>query len=70
MKIMEKFLIIIIVGVVFFGYIVGEMIFKDKVVGYVLEGLNLYLYMIIFILLVILVVVVGKFSGCFKKEMY
>ncbi|KRE10204.1 MULTISPECIES: TerC family protein [Priestia] len=68
MKIMEKFPIIIIAGAALLGYTAGEMIFKDKAVGHVLEGLNPYLHTIIPILLAILVVVVGKLSGRSKKE--
>ncbi|WP_375346488.1 TerC family protein [Priestia megaterium] len=68
MKIMEKFPIIIIAGAALLGYTAGEMIFKDKAVGQVLEGLNPHLHTIIPILLAILVVVVGKLSGRSKKE--
>ena len=68
MKIMEKFPIIIIAGAALLGYTAGEMIFKDKAVGHVLEGLNPYLHTIVPILLAILVVVVGKLSGRSKKE--
>ena len=68
MKIMEKFPIIIIAGAALLGYTAGEMIFKDKAVGHVLEGLNPYLHTIVPILLAILVVVVGKLSGRPKKE--
>ncbi|RMA94154.1 TerC family protein [Priestia megaterium] len=68
MKIMEKFPIIIIAGAALLGYTAGEMIFKDKAVGHVLEELNPHLHTIIPILLAILVVVVGKLSGRSKKE--
>ena len=68
MKAMEKFPIIIIAGAALLGYTAGEMIFKDKAVGHVLEGLNPQLHMIVPILLAILVVVVGKLSGRSKKE--
>ena len=68
MKIMEKFPIIIIAGAALLGYTAGEMIFKDKAVGHVLEGLNPHLHTIIPIWLAILVVVVGKLSGRSKKE--
>jgi YjbE family integral membrane protein len=68
MKIMEKFPIIIIAGAALLGYTAGEMIFKDKAVGHVLEGFNPQLHTIVPIVLAILVVVVGKLSGRSRKE--
>lgn len=68
MKIMERFPIIVIIGSALLGYTAGEMILKDKAVGYTLSHSFFLADLIIPILTAILVVVIGKKIGYKPKH--
>ncbi|SDE42659.1 integral membrane protein, YjbE family [Priestia aryabhattai B8W22] len=70
MKIMDRFPIIIIFGAGLLGYTAGEMILKDKVIGYILEGINSNLHTVMPILLALLVIFIGKFTGHSKAQVH